>query len=75
MATTTITTTAAHDARVAPAIGALLGLTVPGTNNLRNVTAAEVKAHLVAYLTNIVREYEARQAAAAIVPAAPITPT
>ncbi len=70
MATTTITTTAAQDARIAPAVGARLGLDVP-----RNATQAEVKAHLVAYLTGIVRDYEAQQSIAAIVPAAPITPT
>lgn len=60
MASVTITTTASQDVRLAPAFGDRLKLG-------RNATTAEVKAWLVDQLRNVVQEYEARQAAAAVV--------
>ena len=55
MASVTITTDAGQDARLSPAFGALLGL-AGGAN------AAQVKAHLIAYMTKIVQDYEREQA-------------
>ncbi len=60
MATVTITTTAAQDARLAPAYGAKLGLG-------RNATVAEVKAYLISVLQADVRNYEYVQAQQSIV--------
>lgn len=69
MATTTITTTGAEDARIVVAFGHYLGF--PG-----NATQAQVKAALVTYLTNIVLQDEQRVAAASASAAvAPIAPT
>lgn len=61
MAITTITTTAAEDARMVVAFGARLSLG-------RNATAAEIKADLRRYAAQVVREEEivaARRAAVA----------
>lgn len=55
MATVTITTSGAQDTRIAPAVGAALGLG-------RNATGAEVKQYLVTELTSVVRNYEQVQA-------------
>lgn len=69
MATLTITTTGAQDARIVVAFGHHLGLP-------RNATAAEVKADIIAYITNVVRQDEQRIAAAAAAAAVnPIDPT
>lgn len=69
MATLTITTTGAQDTRIATAFGHYLGL--PG-----NATAAQVKADVVAYITNVVLNDEKRVAAAAAADAInPISPT
>ena len=51
MATLTITTTAAQDARIVAAFGKYLGL--PG-----NATAAQVKAEVAAFIRLKVLEYE-----------------
>lgn len=75
MATITITTTAAQDARIAPAIGSLLGLTTPGTNTPRNATGAEVKQWLVDDLREATLRYERRVARDAVAEPAPLTPT
>jgi hypothetical protein len=68
MATVTINTTGAEDARIAPAYGAKLGLQ-------RNATAAEVKAALIQSIRDTVLIYEqaqaAQAAAAAVVSVAP----
>lgn len=55
MAVTTITTTAAEDARMVVAFGARLDLG-------RNATAAEIKADLRIYAAQVVREEEAKAA-------------
>ena len=69
MATMTITTTAAQDARIVVAFGHKLGFP-------RNATAAEVKADVIAYITNVVRQDEQRIAAeAAAAAVTPIEPT
>ena len=61
MAITTITTTPAQDSRLIVAFGARLGLRdANGTN--RNATAAEIKADLIQYLTNVVLDEERRAA-------------
>jgi hypothetical protein len=64
---TTITTTAAEDARIAVAFGHVLGL--PGNTN-----AAQVKAYLATVINRVVTEDEARVAALAASPT-PIQPT
>lgn len=51
MATITITTTAAQDARIVKAFGTYLGLG-------RNATAAEVKAEIIAFLRLTVQAQE-----------------
>ena len=58
MATLTINTTGAQDARLVVAFGAKLGL--PG-----NASGAEVKADIVAYIKGVVHSYETQQAAIA----------
>lgn len=69
MATTTITTTAAHDARIVAALGKNLGLG-------RNATQAEVKAWLIDQLTNMVLAQEkADGRATADAGVTPISPT
>ena len=69
MATLTITTTAAHDARIIAAFGARLNLG-------RDATVAEVKAQVIGYVINAVQEYEQRVAtAAAAAGVTLITPT
>lgn len=56
MATFTITTTVAQDAKIVEAFGAHLNLG-------RNATAAEVKQALSLWLTDIVHSYEQAKAA------------
>lgn len=68
MATVTITTDAAMDARLAPAFGAFLH---PGTN----ATTPEVKAWLVEQMRQVVRNYEDRIAKAAVAAPASFDPT
>lgn len=65
MATLTINTTAPQDARIVVAFGDKLGFP-------RSATAGEVKADVIAYITNVVRNYEQRVAAEAA--AAAVTP-
>lgn len=55
MASITITTSGAQDARLGPAFGAKLGLS-------GNASAAQVKAHLVEYLRQVVYQYEQDEA-------------
>lgn len=57
MATLTITTTAAQDARIVAAFGKQLGLG-------RDATLAEVKAAIIQYVTNAVQAQEQITAAA-----------
>lgn len=66
MASVTITTDAGQDARLVPAFTDKLK-PVDGGGNPRNATAADVKAWLIAELQAVVRDYEYRQAQAAIV--------
>ena len=65
MATLTITTTGAQDARIAAAWGAKLGL--PG-----NASAAQIKADIIRHIQAIVHSYETKRdadaAANAVVP-------
>ena len=61
MPTVSLTTDATQAARLAAAMGALLGLG-------RDATQAEVKAYLVAHLRDIVRERERQAAIAALNP-------
>jgi hypothetical protein len=68
MATVTITTTGAEDARIATAFGAALGFA-------RNATAAEVKAAIIAYIKQTVIDQESQAQARAAAQAAPIAPT
>lgn len=69
MASVTITTTGAEDARLAPAFGVELGL--PGSAN-----AAQVKGALVAYMRNVVLIYERKVAAdSAVAAVTTINPT
>jgi hypothetical protein len=67
MASITITTTAPQDARIAPAIGSLLGLG-------RNATVPEVKAYIIDGIRQSVQDYERRVAQAAII-IDPLDPT
>lgn len=67
MASITITTTAAQDARLAPAYESILNLGRPAA-------AADVKAYLITVLQADVRNYENVQAQLAIVTSA-FTPT
>lgn len=55
MATVTITTTSAEDARIVKAFGRYLGLG-------RNATAAEVKTALATFLKSVVRDGERQDA-------------
>jgi hypothetical protein len=68
MATVTITTDAAMDARLAPAFGAYLH---PGTN----ATTADVKAWLIEQMRVVVRNYEDKVAKAAVAAPANFDPT
>ena len=68
MATTTINTTGAEDARLVVAFGKYLGLG-------RNATQGEIVAYLRSHLTQIVRDQDDAAAWAARVPATPIAPT
>lgn len=67
MASLTITTTAQQDARIAPAIGSILGLG-------RDATLAEVKSFMIDYLRGSVQDYERRINAASFTPN-PLDPT
>lgn len=66
MATLTITTTAAQDARIVAAFGKRLGLG-------RNATGAEVKAAIITYIKNMVQmqEYDDQQRAYVATPIDP----
>lgn len=66
MATLTITTTPAQDARLGPAYGNKLGLR-DAQGNPRSATVAEVKAYLILVLQTDVQSYERLQAELAIV--------
>lgn len=69
MATPTITTTGAQDARIAAAFGKRLRLG-------RNANAAEVKQQVIQFVVNVVQQYEQEEAAAAAVAGVtPIDPT
>ena len=70
MATITINTTAAQNARLADAFGKRLNLG-------RDATVAEVKQQIIMFLVNVVQEYERRDAHAAADAALPalISPT
>lgn len=59
MASITITTTGAQDARLTVAFGALLH---PGTN----ASAADVKAYLIEHMRQVVQNFEQQQAIAAL---------
>lgn len=75
MATLTINTPSGQDARIAAAFGRRLGLK-DGNGDPRSATAAEIKAHIIFLLTQLVLETEAavaRQAAEAAV--TQVTPT
>jgi hypothetical protein len=75
MATTTITTTAAQDSRLVVAFGSRLQ-TRDANNVRRNATAAEIKADLIRYMTQVVLEEERAAAAKAAANAVTeITPT
>lgn len=75
MATLTINTTAAQDARIAEAFGACLGL-MDANGQPRNATAAEVKAYYVNHMRDFVHSYETeKRANAAIAGTERITPT
>jgi hypothetical protein len=75
MATTTITTTAAQDSRLVVAFGSRLQ-TRDANNVRRNATAAEIKADLIRYMTQVVLEEESAAAAKAAANAVTeITPT
>jgi hypothetical protein len=68
MASITITTTGAQDARLTVAFGAYLH---PGTN----ATTADVKAHLIEHLRKVVHDYESAIAHAAVQPPASFDPS
>ena len=75
MGTLTINTTAPQDARIVDAFGKVLG-TVDGNGDPRDATGAEVKAHVIQYIKNIVLTQERKAAAQAASDAVPdITPT
>lgn len=75
MATLTITTTAPQDARIVVAFGNRLQ-TRDASNVRRNATAAEIKADLIRYLTEVVLQDERNIAAKAAADAAvEIAPT
>ena len=67
MATMTITTTPADDARLVVAFGAKLGL--PG-----NATAAQIKADIAGYIRGVVADQE-RIAASLTANQTPVSPT
>lgn len=75
MATTTINTTAAMDARIVAAVGNARGLKAADGVTPRNATAAEVKAWLVEHMQTLVRGYERTQAESAVSVAPDIAPT
>jgi hypothetical protein len=66
--TMTINTTTAQDARIAPAVGSILGLG-------RDATAAEVKAWVIEYIKQSVLDYERRKNIEQFVPPQFATPT
>ena len=68
MATITITTNGAHDARIAAAFGRHLAL--PG-----NANATQIKGALIAFIRNVVEEQERSQALQAIQPGTPVDAT
>ncbi len=69
MATISITTTAAQDARISTAFGSYLRLG-------RNATGAEVKGALITLVKQVVQDYENNEATAtAVAGVTTITPT
>lgn len=66
--TMTITTNASQDARIAPAVGSILGLG-------RDATAAEVKAWVIQYIQQSVLDYERRKNLEQFIPQQFATPT
>lgn len=68
MASITITTTGAQDARLGPAFGRLLGLQ-------GNANAAQVKAWVIDQLRSVVHQHETRQAVEAITPPSDFSPS
>lgn len=68
MASITITTTGAQDARLGPAFGALL-------QTGGNANVAQVKAWIVEQLRSVVQQYETQQAIAAIDPPSDFSPS
>ena len=69
MATFTLTTPGAQDARIVAAFGKRLGLG-------RDATGAEVKQQIIQFLINAVQEQEAAAAAqSAVAGVSPVTPT
>ena len=76
MATLTINTTSAQDARIVTAFGRTLNLRTPDKSAQRDATAAEVKAAVIGFIRDTVVNYEtglAIEVASAAVP--DITPT
>ncbi len=73
MATFTITTPAAQDARIVAAFGKILN-TRDAAGAPRNATAAEVKAAIAAWLTMSVKEREQADGREAVV-VTEVTPT
>jgi hypothetical protein len=69
VATLTITTTGAQDARIVAAFGARLRLG-------GNANAAQVKQEVIRFIANVVQQYEQEEAAkAAVAGVTPIDPT
>jgi hypothetical protein len=69
MATLTINTTGAQDARIAAAFGARLRLG-------GNANATQVKQQVIQFIVNVVQQYEQEEAAkAAVAGVTPIDPT
>lgn len=73
-ATLTITTSAAQDARLGPAFGDLLG-TRNAQGQPRSATVAEVRAHLIDYMRQVVLSYERRLAVEALPAPSAFDPT
>lgn len=68
MASITITTNGAQDARLGPAFGKLLGLQ-------GNANAAQVKEWVIAQLRSVVQQYETQQAITALTPPSDFSPS
>lgn len=74
MATMTITTPPAQDPRIAEAFGAFLN-SRDASGALRNATGAEIKAHFLDYMREIVLSYERKKAQEAVAEPTPISPS